>query len=106
MDQNFPYSIYSKFNGIGNNTETRQQNSTQSDSLDRSVNNIARNIANVVIRTSEGSDEEQHDRGIEGIKLPHIPKEILLFAAVIAAKVLLYATFREAKKQGLEILNL
>lgn len=99
MESSFPQSIFSKFSGINNNESSRQTH-TNDNNIDSNVNRIAKNIACAVIKSSEIRDDNVKN------KLPSIPTDILLYAFIIIAKVALFAAYKKAEENGLDIINL
>ncbi len=102
----FPYSIYSKYSADDEPQQSSIHNNSSNNegSLDSKVNNIARGIANVVIKSA--ANDEDEDKPSATLPLPQIPVDILLYAAVIISKVLLFSSYKAAKQHGIEILDL
>lgn len=113
--ETFPYKLFSKYDNINDNSASQQQSDHRQSSpgsLDSNVNriakSIAKSIANTIIRSAENTERQvQSDhRQSSDIKLPQVPKEVILFGAVIISKVLLFWAYKKAQDNGLEIMDL
>lgn len=109
--ETFPYKLFSKYDNMNDNSGQQQQSDhrqSSSGSLDSNVNRIAKSIANTIIRSAENTERHgQNDhRQSSDIKLPQVPKEVILFGAVIISKVLLFWAYKKAQDNGLEIIDL